>query len=716
MACDPGHVSDLSHPSLLVLFGSQTGNAQDVAEHIGREAKRRRYVPRVLAMDAFTVQSLPLETAILFVASTTGQGEVPDNMKAFWAFLLRKSLPPTSLGKLCHAVFGLGDSGYQQYNSTAKKLNRRLTALGSRELLERGLGDDQHFAGYDAALDPWLQELWPALSRVWPQQCHDLIPGSDKDLPSCKYEVSPVPAPPGAANPGDQATRQAEELAAGFTFLQIESAAAGVHASQPEPHHAAYGPGRPFMATVLVNERITSSEHTQDTRHIELDLGGSGISYEPGDILSIMPRQSTAAVARFLARISLSADAWISMQPAQGAAVGQEPVSHQVRVGALVAGALDVHGASPRRFFFEMLSHYTSAPHEVERLQYFASAAGRDDLAQYNQREGRTVLEVLEDFPSAQVPLQWLLHTVQRLKPRQFSIASSLRAHPGQAHMTVAIVDYKTPHRRRKAGVCTAWLAQLPGRNTLHWPSAEPVSASGLDPPLGKAARSQQAAVHVVSVDSATSPGSGMKAAAPHTTGELPAERPSQQPAEALTSTSRMQTDRVPVWLDRGVLRMPPDLSIPLVLIGPGTGVAPFRAFLEERAFLKASGHHVAPCHLYFGSRGQQRDFYYRQQWEQYVQAGVLAGDKGLVTAFSQDAPSKTYVTHRIRENGRQLCKLLMQGACVYISGSAKRMPQDVISTLEDCLTTETDMTVTECQVYMKRLQAGRRCVIEAWS
>lgn len=159
-----------------------------------------------------------------------------------------------------------------------------------------------------------------------------------------------------------------------------------------------------------------------------------------------------------------------------------------------------------------------------------------------------------------------------------------------QAHMTVAIVDYKTPHRRRKAGVCTAWLAQLPGRNTLHWPSAEPVSASGLDPPLGKAARSQQAAVHVVSVDSATSPGSGMKAAAPHTTGELPAERPSQQPAEALTSTSRMQTDRVPVWLDRGVLRMPPDLSIPLVLIGPGTGVAPFRAFLEERAFLKASG------------------------------------------------------------------------------------------------------------------------------
>lgn len=88
-------------------------------------------------------------------------------------------------------------------------------------------------------------------------------------------------------------------------------------------------------------------------------------------------------------------------------------------------------------------------------------------------------------------------------------------------------------------------------------------------------------------------------------------------------------------------------------------------AIIEVIICLLPAGHHVAPCHLYFGSRGQQRDFYYRQQWEQYVQAGVLAGDKGLVTAFSQDAPSKTYVTHRIRENGRQLCKLLMQVRCM---------------------------------------------------
>lgn len=131
---------------LLILYGSQTGNAQvradgqacaaasrqavttplltrrsprtrpavqDVAERIGREAARRHYAPRVLPCDAYLplVAQLPAQPAVLFVASTTGQGDTPDNMRALWKFLLRKSLPPGSLAGMAAAVFGLGDSG-----------------------------------------------------------------------------------------------------------------------------------------------------------------------------------------------------------------------------------------------------------------------------------------------------------------------------------------------------------------------------------------------------------------------------------------------------------------------------------------------------------------------------------------------------------------------------------------------------------------------------
>lgn len=99
-------------------------------------------------------------------------------MKSFWRLLLRKSLPNTSLSDMHHAIFGLGDSGYQQYNTVAKKLERRLQALGSPALTALGLGDDQHFSGYDSALDPWLQLLWEALSSFLPQSFQPVTPGT----------------------------------------------------------------------------------------------------------------------------------------------------------------------------------------------------------------------------------------------------------------------------------------------------------------------------------------------------------------------------------------------------------------------------------------------------------------------------------------------------------------------------------------------------------
>ena len=114
-------------------------------------------------MDAYPITSLPEETYVVFVASTAGQGEVPPAMLASWRFLLQKHLPPTSLGRVRVAVFGLGDSGYAMYNVAAKKLYRRLLQLGAAELCPLGLGDDRAALGYEGALGPWLTRLWAAL-------------------------------------------------------------------------------------------------------------------------------------------------------------------------------------------------------------------------------------------------------------------------------------------------------------------------------------------------------------------------------------------------------------------------------------------------------------------------------------------------------------------------------------------------------------------------
>jgi sulfite reductase alpha subunit-like flavoprotein len=146
--------------ALLVLYGSETGNAHDVAERIAREATRRSYAATVRAMDAYDVTALPSAGRAVFVTSTMGQGDPPANVRAFWRFLLRKNLPANSLAGLAFACFGLGDSHYRQYNVVAKRLHKRLLGLGARSVADLGLGDDQHPSGYDAALDPWLETLW----------------------------------------------------------------------------------------------------------------------------------------------------------------------------------------------------------------------------------------------------------------------------------------------------------------------------------------------------------------------------------------------------------------------------------------------------------------------------------------------------------------------------------------------------------------------------
>ena len=158
------------HERILVLYGSQTGNAEDVAHDLQRqlEGQELTYGPSIsgsgtpisgsgtntcsyntycCTMDAYDVFSLPNETFVLFITSTTGQGDPPDNMRNFWRFLLRRSLPSNSLENMKYAVFGLGDSSYPKYNTCARKLYKRLEDLGAQSLVPIGLGDDQHPKG-----------------------------------------------------------------------------------------------------------------------------------------------------------------------------------------------------------------------------------------------------------------------------------------------------------------------------------------------------------------------------------------------------------------------------------------------------------------------------------------------------------------------------------------------------------------------------------------
>ncbi len=187
---------------------------------------------------------------------------------------------------------------------------------------------------------------------------------------------------------------------------------------------------------------------------------------------------------------------------------------------------------------------------------------------------GRTVLEVLQDFKSAQPPLEWLLQTVPHLKPRQFSIASSLAKHPNSAHVLMAVVDYKTPFKRRKQGLCSAWLASLTSPHRPCYSSdnaTQQVSDSqnyASADAMASGAASHPSAHGAAVLCSSTCNG--------HTSLDVD------------TANGDKQACLVPVWVEKGVLRLPASHSTPMILIGPGTGVAPFRSFLEERQMAAA--------------------------------------------------------------------------------------------------------------------------------
>ncbi|XP_010263351.1 PREDICTED: NADPH-dependent diflavin oxidoreductase 1 isoform X2 [Nelumbo nucifera] len=400
-----------------------------------------------------------------------------------------------------------------------------------------------------------------------------------------------------------------------------------------------------FQLSQITNQRLTKSGCGKDVRHFEFEALSSVIEYQVGDVLEVLPSQNAAAVDAFIKRCDLNPDLFITVQPRGIENILPDSLKNvsrlPIRLKKFVELTMDVASASPRHYFFEVMSFFATAQHEKERLQYFASPEGRDDLYQYNQKERRTVLEVLEDFPSVQLPFEWLVQLVPPLKTRAFSISSSLSAHPGQVHLTVSVVSWVTPFKRKRMGLCSTWLA-------------------GLDP---------------------------------------------------------QERVCIPVWFHKSSLPSPPP-SLPLILIGPGTGCAPFRAFVEERAVQNQSSS-IGPVMFFFGCRNEENDFLYRDFWLSHAQGcGVLSEDKGggFYVAFSRDQPHKVYVQHKMQEESQRLWNLLSTGAAVYVAGSSTKMPADVLSCLEDIIAKEGGVTRETAVRWLGALERAGNYHVEAWS
>ncbi|MEM8815598.1 MAG: assimilatory sulfite reductase (NADPH) flavoprotein subunit [Pseudomonadota bacterium] len=161
--------------------------------------------------------------------------------------------------------------------------------------------------------------------------------------------------------------------------------------------------------------------------------------------------------------------------------------------------------------------------------------------------------------------------------------------------------------------------------------------------------------------------------------------------------------DTVQVFVEKNPrFRLPADDNAPVIMIGPGTGVAPFRAFVEERAERGAGGDNW----LFFGERSMSEDFLYQLEWQRFLKQGILTR---LDVAFSRDQAEKIYVQQRLRERGREVYEWIENGAVLYVCGDSKRMAPDVNAALEDILAEHGGLSAADAAAKLKELRrAGR--------
>ena len=343
-----------------------------------------------------------------------------------------------------------------------------------------------------------------------------------------------------------------------------------------------YSRKSPFQAELTRHEHLTGPESLKDTRHFVVNLAGSGLRYTPGDSLGVFGRNPPALVDQVIGLLGFDPESTIISS------------SGQLTLRRALLEDYTLNRAN-RKIMSGLAER---VPQGEQRNRLMEIVDNSEVLSDFIY--SRDYVDILKEFDEAKFESpEAFLSQLSPVMPRLYSIASSLEAHPDEAHLCISVVRYET-HGRAKTGLASGFLAD----------------------------------------------------------------------------NADMFVKNIPVYVQESrTFRLPQDNSIDIIMVGPGTGVAPFRAFLEQRALEGATGRNW----LIFGEQHRATDFLYGDELLEYQKKGKL---HRLDLAFSRDQENKIYVQHRMLENAKEFWAWLQNGAYFYVCGDAKRMAKDVHQTL----------------------------------
>jgi sulfite reductase (NADPH) flavoprotein alpha-component len=539
-------VAPAAAAGITIISASQTGNARRLAEQLRDDLLAANLSATLVSAGDYKFKQIAQERLLVIVASTQGEGEPAEEAVALHKFLFSKKAP--KLNDTAFAVFGLGDTSYENFCQSGKDFDGKLAELGAERLVARVDADVEY------------QEL----AAAWRKQV---------------VSVLKARAPAESAAPG--------VLASGAVDL-IDS--------------SPYSKEQPLTAQLAVKQKITGRASDKDVRHIEIELGDSGLRYQPGDALGVWFDNDPALVDELVQLL------WLK---------GDEPVEVEGQTLPL-AQALRSH--------FELTQNTTPIVDKYAALSRDETLIGllADKAALQHYAHNTPIVDMVRQAP-ADLSAEQLVGLLRPLTPRLYSIASSQAENESEVHITVGVVRYDIDGRARSGG------------------------ASGF-------------------------------------------------------LADRLEEDGdVRVFIEHNDnFRLPANPEAPVIMIGPGTGIAPFRAFMQQRDADGAGGKNW----LFFGNPHFTEDFLYQVEWQRYVKDGLLTR---IDLAWSRDQQHKIYVQDKLREQGAEVWRWIQEGAHIYVCGDANRMAKDVENTLLELVAEHGGMDTEQADEFLSELRLERR-------
>lgn len=665
---------------LAIFYGSQTGTAEEYAIRLAKEAKQKFGLTSLVCdpeeYDFDNLDQLPEDCAAFFVVATYGEGEPTDNAVQLLQNLEDESFEFTNgehkLEGLKYVVFGLGNRTYEHYNLIGRNVDAALTKMGAVRIGERGEGDDDKSMEEDYL--EWKDGMWEAFAAAM-----GVEEGQGGD--SADFVVSELE---------DHAP---EKVYLGEYSARALTKTKGIHDAK-----------NPYAAPITVARELFQSTVDRNCVHVEFNTEGSGITYQHGDHIGLWPLNPDVEVERLLCVLGLHGkrDTVIGIESLDPA-LAKVPFPVPTTYGTVLRHYIDISAVAGRQILGS-LSKFAPTPEAEAFLKnlninkdiYHTVVADGclklGEVLQLAAGNDTKVVPTPENTTSWGIPFDIIVSAIPRLQPRYYSISSSPKLNPNSIHATVVVLKYENVPsdnvpRKWVYGVGSNFLLNL-----KHASNKEPtplINENGLE----------RVAVPSYLIE-------GPRGSYKGETGY-----------------------KAPVHVRRSTFRLPTNPKSPVIMIGPGTGVAPFRGFVQERvALARRSIEKNGPdalndwgqISLFYGCRKSNEDFLYKDEWPQYEKE--LNGKFKLHCAFSREKykpdGSKIYVQDLIWDDREHIADAILNGkGYVYICGEAKNMSKQVEEVLARILgEAKGGSAAVEGAAELKLLKERSRLMLDVWS